>query len=57
MTLSEKINYKITLQKKCIGILEDRIYSIRIAMQEAQAAANSEEKKAALAISMKLHGQ
>lgn len=47
MTLSEKINYKIALQKKCIAILKDRIHSIRSAMQEAQAAANNEEKSSA----------
>ncbi|MEO7523327.1 MAG: hypothetical protein ABIT58_04495 [Ferruginibacter sp.] len=47
MTISEKINYKIALQKKCIAILEERIHSIRFAMQEAQAAANSEEKSSA----------
>ncbi|MDQ6763170.1 MAG: GreA/GreB family elongation factor [Bacteroidota bacterium] len=47
MTNSEKIEYKITLQKRCIAILEDRIYSIRSAMKEAQLAANSEEKSSA----------
>lgn len=47
MSNSEKIEYKISLQKKCITILEDRIYSIRSAMQEAQLAANSEEKSSA----------
>lgn len=47
MSNSEKIEYKTSLQKKCITILEDRIYSIRSAMQEAQLAANGEEKSSA----------
>lgn len=47
MTFSEKINHKKALKKKCIDILEERIYSIRFAMQEAQAAANNEEKSSA----------
>ena len=47
MSDSEKIEHKISLQKKCIAILEERICSIRLAMQEAQLAANSEEKSSA----------
>ncbi|MEO6636948.1 MAG: hypothetical protein ABIN25_01655 [Ginsengibacter sp.] len=47
MILSKKTKYKIALKKKCIDILDERIRSIKLAMHEAQAAANNEEKSSA----------
>ncbi len=52
MTEAQKREHKKSLQKKCIDIIDKRIAAIRIAMKDAQATANNEEK-AVPATSMK----
>ena len=47
MTATEKRAHKLRLHKKCKDIIENRIAAIRMAMNDAQASANSEEKSSA----------
>ncbi len=47
MTEIQKRDCKKRLQKKCIEIIEERITTIRMAMNDAQASANNEEKSSA----------
>ncbi len=47
MTKPEKIDRKKRLQKKCMDIIEARIANIRAAMDDAQSAANNEDKSSA----------
>ncbi len=47
MTETEKRAHKLRLYEKCKNIIEDRIAAIRMAMNDAQASANSEEKSSA----------
>ena len=47
MNNQQKIDFKNTLKKKCIEIIEQRILSCYRAMENAQAAANEEEKSSA----------
>ncbi len=47
MTETQKREYKIRLQNKCKALIEKRITAIRIAINEAQASANNEEKSSA----------
>lgn len=47
MNIEQKIDFKNTLKKKCIEIIEQRISSCYYAMENAQAAANEEAKSSA----------
>jgi len=47
MTLTQKLLYKKALYQNCIAILKERIAAIAASMENAQAAANSEEKSSA----------
>lgn len=47
MNDQQKIDFKNTLKKKCIEIIEQRIASSYNAMENAQTAANNEEKSSA----------
>ena len=47
MTIEEKLRYKKELHEYCIEIIQQRINAALQAMQNAQAAANSEEKSSA----------
>jgi transcription elongation GreA/GreB family factor len=47
MNDQQKIDFKNTLKKRCIEIIEQRISSSYHAMENAQAAANEEEKSSA----------
>jgi len=47
MNNQQKIDFKNTLKKRCIEIIEQRILSCYRAMENAQAAANEEEKSSA----------
>lgn len=47
MTEIQKREYKKRLHRKCVEIIENRITTIRTTMNEAQAAANNEEKSSA----------
>src|ERR1700676_821055 len=47
MNEQQKIDFKNTLKKRCVEIIELRIASSHNAMENAQAAANEEEKSSA----------
>ena len=47
MTIRQKLSYKKNLHQHCISILQQRIDATMQAIQNAQAAANSEEKSSA----------
>ncbi|MEO6231420.1 MAG: hypothetical protein ABJB11_07665 [Ferruginibacter sp.] len=47
MTLKDKIAYKGKLLQNCIDIIKNRIEVTQLAIQNAQSAANSEEKSSA----------
>lgn len=47
MNEQQKIDFKIELKKRCVEILEQRINASYNSMQNAQAAANEEEKSSA----------
>ncbi|CAN5378577.1 hypothetical protein BH11BAC1_BH11BAC1_24790 [soil metagenome] len=46
-SITEKLRFKKELRDRCISILEKRIATAKLAMQEAQESANSEEKSSA----------
>ena len=47
MTAGEKIKFKKELKQYCIAVIEQRVANSRMAMQQAQDAANEEEKSSA----------
>ena len=47
MNRQQKINFKNTLQKRCINVIEERIALSHNSIENAQSAANAEEKSSA----------
>ena len=47
MTTREKIDFKTRLKQHCIAVIEQRVANAAAAMQQAQDAANEEEKSSA----------